>query len=79
MSLQEQSSSSTQDCTLIKQAYEKAFLKWYETVFIPSKGTTKDMCCKQEFDEYQKCTQEWMEQKGVDQKLRKWEKRQSVE
>lgn len=62
-------------CAIAKVAYEKAFLKWYEQVFVPSKGSVKDMCCKEEFEAYQKCAQEWMADRGLDQKLKKWEAR----
>ena len=64
-------------CTAAKLAYERAFLKWYETTFVPSKGATREMCCKEEFALYQKCAQEWMAARGVDKKLEKWEKRQT--
>ena len=73
------SGTNDSECALAKVAYEKAFLKWYENVFLPSKGGTREMCCKEEFDVYQKCTQSWMETKGVQSKLRKWEQRQPVE
>ena len=63
-------------CALAKAAYEKAFLKWYETTFVPSKGLTKEMCCKEEFESYQKCAQDWMASKGLDKKVQKWEQRQ---
>jgi len=63
-------------CVIAKVAYEKAFLKWYEEVFVPGKGKVRDMCCKDEFEVYQKCTQEWMAVRGLDQKLKKWEARQ---
>ena len=34
------------------------------------------MCCKEEFDAYQKCAQEWLVSRGMDKKLKKWEARQ---
>ena len=70
------SSQSPDACTLAKAAYEKAFLKWYQVTYIPAKGSVKEMCCKEEFDAYQKCAQEWLVSRGMDKKLKKWEARQ---
>ena len=66
-------------CALAKATYEKAFLKWYEITFVPSKGAVGEMCCKEEFEAYQKCAQDWMASRGMDKKLKKWEERQNTE
>ncbi|RPA76050.1 hypothetical protein BJ508DRAFT_331539 [Ascobolus immersus RN42] len=61
------SASLAPECSPAKEKYDNCFIKWYSDKFLKGDSTTDD--CKPLFDEYRKCLQIALKEKGLDKML----------
>lgn len=60
-------------CLAAKELYDSAFNKWYAHTFLPGKGAVREMCCKEEFQLYHTCTQDYVISNGLEFKIKRVE------